>query len=792
MAVKKGQRRKESKTVVEQIEEQPPVESRFVLLVALATLLLVVYYDYLVARPTGDTYMMLAGGRDVYEGKLAQPDEWAFTTKDRVWINQNWGTSVLFYTAWKMMGYNGIVVIKAVAIALMGLFLVLAARQMKATTTVAMLVSSFALLTAVNYIDMRANTIGLTFLSVLIWLLYWSHERPHRIWVVLALIFLWTHMHGSFIFGIAVLGLWTVVVYGMELLQGNGIDGLKRLWPLPTATGLVILLSVVTSPFGLTNLQLPFSYIGLFQKEVWPMPAAEMNPLFHPNEVGFGLPGSLWYLFTLGWLLAPLTFRLMEITAGKPKRGEFVDTAFRTKWLFTLILTVITIVMAFRSRRFVPLSLIAFAPLMAYETQRLLYRRGLAWLCGPVILLAGLFGFYLAPTILGWFQSGDVTNGPVDPRRVWSAAGLVLALSPLLGMLIYALGRRVARRLFAGSLPNKLSWLNDRERLKWAPLLIAAGLIGLVAWLMPAQLYYHSENFPGSPRYDTFGRMIFLNNFPGDALKFMVDNDITGNVMNEWRWESFLHWHHPEAKAMFGGRSRTAYSPNAARVYQVARNVKNYSLHEKLGIDLLLEVGGLGQKNRIAAEVFTDPKTPWIILFYDGGNILAANERLPKSEQYIADARAGRLEYPTVHSEKCTLAARRLALSSFAKPAEIFEACREANAEFPVVALYHILVVRAQNGLIDPKQTYAYLLSEAVRLANVDYHRPQGLSYLACRQYLAQALANVYSRNKPPHPERAEFWKNNARQLAEAIQIIKRRDSEPTIDPIPEEFKKLR
>jgi len=45
----------------------------------------------------GDLFMSLSGGRDVVQGKLGAPDDWAFTTGVRVWINQNWLSHLLIY-----------------------------------------------------------------------------------------------------------------------------------------------------------------------------------------------------------------------------------------------------------------------------------------------------------------------------------------------------------------------------------------------------------------------------------------------------------------------------------------------------------------------------------------------------------------------------------------------------------------------------------------------------------------------------------------------------------------------
>ena len=82
-----------AETIHEELVREKPVAW----LAASLTLLAVVVHVWFTPRMTGDTFMMLAGGQDFFEGKLGEVDDWAFTTPDRIWINQSWGTGVLFY-----------------------------------------------------------------------------------------------------------------------------------------------------------------------------------------------------------------------------------------------------------------------------------------------------------------------------------------------------------------------------------------------------------------------------------------------------------------------------------------------------------------------------------------------------------------------------------------------------------------------------------------------------------------------------------------------------------------------
>ena len=234
----------------------------------------------------GDAFMTLAGGKNVFAGKLGTPDDWSFTTMGRVWINQNWGTGVLFYVMHEFIGETGFAVLKAVFILVMAVFLVQAARRFGADYPVSMLVAAAALMAARQYLNIRANLIGLMLVSALLWMLYGSTNRPQRIWRAVSLLTIWAHMHGSFIFGLAMLGLWSCCTFAVLKQTAAFSLRWRQHWHLPAATLVAICLAALTSPFGIQNLTQPFALVWGVEGEAWPVEANEMKPIFK------GVPGS--------------------------------------------------------------------------------------------------------------------------------------------------------------------------------------------------------------------------------------------------------------------------------------------------------------------------------------------------------------------------------------------------------------------------------------------------------------------------------------------------------------------
>ena len=89
-----------------------PAASQWSTVAAGAVALAVALVVAVVPVPTGDLFVALAGGRDALAGRLGAPDDWSFATAGRPWVNQNWGSGVLFYGVHELAGEYGLVALK--------------------------------------------------------------------------------------------------------------------------------------------------------------------------------------------------------------------------------------------------------------------------------------------------------------------------------------------------------------------------------------------------------------------------------------------------------------------------------------------------------------------------------------------------------------------------------------------------------------------------------------------------------------------------------------------------------
>jgi hypothetical protein len=181
-----------------------------------------------VPRPTGDLYVALAAGRDIVNGKLGKVDDWSFTTNNaqerRVWVNQNWGTHMLYYGFYRLFGGRdgdrapdtqpgeaGLLLLKFLIIGAGTICLVLALRRRGNGWPVALLVAAGIIAAGRSFIDLRPNLTTLMFVPVMMHVLYWTGEKPHRSWVAMVVFgLIWANLHGGFIFGLVVMAGWAM------------------------------------------------------------------------------------------------------------------------------------------------------------------------------------------------------------------------------------------------------------------------------------------------------------------------------------------------------------------------------------------------------------------------------------------------------------------------------------------------------------------------------------------------------------------------------------------------------
>ena len=158
-----------------------------------------------------DLWGHITFGRDILAtGQIIQADPYAFTS-DRAWVNHEWLSEITFAEAYRLAGASGLVVLKVLVIAVLFGFLWQHVKRLRPTP------ATIAALLALAYVGTfwRTHTVRPQLFSVLFFamlLITMARVDEGRRWLLLIvppLMALWVNVHGGWIVGIGVLGLWT-------------------------------------------------------------------------------------------------------------------------------------------------------------------------------------------------------------------------------------------------------------------------------------------------------------------------------------------------------------------------------------------------------------------------------------------------------------------------------------------------------------------------------------------------------------------------------------------------------
>jgi hypothetical protein len=205
----------------------------------------------------GDTYLHITAGQWMLEhGQVLRSDPFSYTLGDSPWQAHEWLSEILMAAAFATGGWSGVVTLFALAAgAAAGLFAWALGRRLQGLALYATLV--FALLCLLPGLLARPHILALPVLIL------WSAgvisaaeagKRP-SLWL-LPLMILWANLHGSFLFGLALL-----VPFALEAMLAfpDKRIALARNWGL---FALAAVIAAMITPFGVDTLLLPLRLMG--------------------------------------------------------------------------------------------------------------------------------------------------------------------------------------------------------------------------------------------------------------------------------------------------------------------------------------------------------------------------------------------------------------------------------------------------------------------------------------------------------------------------------------------------
>jgi hypothetical protein len=334
------------------------------LLVAAGVLLVVVVVVSAVPVPTGDLFVALAGGRDVATGRIAIPDDWSFQTAGRVWVNQNWGSGLLFYAAHWVAGESGLVVLKVVLVLAVAIGVALVGRQNGAGWPAGLLAAAVGLWAARLFPELRPNLLTLVLAPLVIALLRGSTRLSWKAWAAAALTVVWANMHGGFMLGLVAMAAWAVArALAAALRSGVRAAVTRSVWSVAAAFAAVLGAGLLT-PFGFGNLTFSLRLLDPGWRAV-----REWQPLSLAKSDLFGSPWE--FLVVAVVAAAVLVVRAWRTLAERGTRDDEWEGRVATS-VFDVLLGGVVVAMAVSAWRFVGVALVVLAPFLALPLQRLL------------------------------------------------------------------------------------------------------------------------------------------------------------------------------------------------------------------------------------------------------------------------------------------------------------------------------------------------------------------------------------------------------------------------------------
>lgn len=246
----------------------------------------------------GDTYWHISAGRWMLDNHaVLRIDPFSYSFAGRPWQTHEWLSEIVVALAYVGLGWNGVAFLFAAVVGLAsGLLSWHLSKILSGLTLFTVIVLSVALLST----SMLARPHVLALLPLELWvaglvLARRESRAPH--WALLPMMTLWANIHGSFLFGLALLA-----PFALEVAMTDGVRSKPfRGW---VCFGVLAGGAALLTPFGIDTVLFPLKLTAMPQLytivEWMPSKLSGLRPL--PLSVG----GALFVLLYRGVKIPPL------------------------------------------------------------------------------------------------------------------------------------------------------------------------------------------------------------------------------------------------------------------------------------------------------------------------------------------------------------------------------------------------------------------------------------------------------------------------------------------------------
>jgi hypothetical protein len=257
----------------------------------------------------GDFYMSLLGGRFISTHGFVTHDPFPTVAQGGEWLNQQWLSELVFFSAEGSVGQTGLTVLYAALLAAPLALLLWLCRHKGAAMLIAITIVYFPGVLAI--VHPRAAGFTVLAFSLLVsviavaWRVRGDEEGRRRrtvmaVVAILALFALWANLHGGFVAGLLLIALVTI---GLAIDRWRGVPGTAsaRLVGVLALIGVLSTLTVsLATPLG----SMIWSYLLSFQNLAIDHASQEWRSAFHNPLITAYVVGAA--LFAIGiWIRSP-------------------------------------------------------------------------------------------------------------------------------------------------------------------------------------------------------------------------------------------------------------------------------------------------------------------------------------------------------------------------------------------------------------------------------------------------------------------------------------------------------
>jgi hypothetical protein len=129
---------------------------------------------------------------------VLRTDVFSAAAYGRPWLNQQWLAQIVLATAFRLGGWFGLVMLRAILAGLVLTFVFLACRAAGAATKRAAWLTAISGVLLPAGLMLRPQLFGIACFAVAAWLVARRGTHPNSVWMVIPLTVLWANLHGSF------------------------------------------------------------------------------------------------------------------------------------------------------------------------------------------------------------------------------------------------------------------------------------------------------------------------------------------------------------------------------------------------------------------------------------------------------------------------------------------------------------------------------------------------------------------------------------------------------------------